>query len=117
MADPKRPSERRRTPRVAANLPVKLTCGKKKVSTEAQEFSEFGIFLACHDKELLGQNVELAIRFDVTKSTVTVEGVVAYANDGGLGVRFKNVAKDQELALQQQLNALILAAKAPAKQA
>ena len=103
MANAKRPSERRQAPRVAVNFPVKLAWGKKKYTAQAQEFSEFGIFLQCESKELVGENVQLNIRFDSRTSAIALEGMVAYANDRGLGVRFKKLTKEQEAMLRERV--------------
>ncbi len=91
----KRGTERRRTTRIEVDFPAKLTAGRKQYRCQAREFSEFGILLACSNKDLVGKDVDVDLALDATEPPVSLKGVVAYATENGVGVRFKNVSSDQ----------------------
>jgi hypothetical protein len=98
-----RPYDRRRAPRITVKFPVTIAWGKKKFSCHAEEFSEFGILVAPKHKELVGQEVELNLALDTPKETFAIKGIVAYATDAGLGVRFKDVTEEQQASLKDFL--------------
>ena len=104
MKEPTRPSEKRRSPRIEVDLPVTLNWGKKQYRWRARQFSEFGILLATSQKELVGQDVELSLDLDSFDSDVALSGIVAYATDGGIAVRFKNLTADQRATLRAFIN-------------
>src|SRR5512140_3717443 len=94
-----RPYDRRRAPRISVSFPVTVASGKKKFNCQAQEFSEFGILVAPRHKELVGQEVELDLAMNPKTRTFSMKGIVAYATNVGLGVRFKDVTEEQQAAL------------------
>lgn len=105
MTELKRPDERRRTTRIAVNFPAKLVWGRKQYRCKACEFSEFGILLACNNKDLVGKDVEVDLNLDFGHSSVALKGVVAYATDSGVGVRFKNISPEQHAVLKDYIQA------------
>ena len=101
MPDAERPYDRRRTPRISLRFPVTLTWGKKKFNCQSMEFSEFGILLALAHKELVGQEVEVALAVDSLDGVSAIKGIVAYSTGTGVGVRFKDLTDDQQSALKK----------------
>ena len=99
MAEANRPYDRRRTPRISVRFPVTITWGKKKFNCQALEFSEFGILLMSTHKELVGQEVEVGLALDSMERVDSLKGIVAYAKDAGLGVRFKDITEEQRVSL------------------
>jgi len=97
--------ERRRAPRIAVDFPVALTCGRKQYRCQALEFSEFGIFLASARKELVGEDVELGLALDTKNPSRSIKGVVAYATNTGIGVRFKSVSPELQMDLKNYIQA------------
>lgn len=105
MKEASRKLERRRVPRIVANFPVTVTWGRKQFRWEATECSEYGIFLAAPNKELVGEDVQLAMMLEPKKPLIGVTGVVAYATDTGLGVRFKNISPEHQMVLKEYVQA------------
>ena len=103
MADETRPYERRRAPRIPVRFPVTLTCGKKKINCNALEISEFGVLLAAKQKELVGQEVAVGLALDSQNGILPLKGIVAYATDTGVGVRFKEVTEEQQISLKHYI--------------
>jgi hypothetical protein len=100
MKETSRHLEKRRVPRIPVTFPVTLTWGRKKYPCQASEFSEFGIFLEATGKELVGEDVELALVLAPDKSRLALAGIVAYATDSGIGVRFKNLSPENQAKLK-----------------
>jgi hypothetical protein len=105
MTEVKRAAERRRTTRISVDFPAKLVMGSKQIRCKAREFSEFGILLACKNKELVGKDVAVDLALDSGQSSVSLKGVVAYATESGVGVRFKNVSAEQRSLLKAYIQA------------
>ncbi len=105
MAEPKPRAERRRATRILVDFPAKLIWGRKQFQCKAREFSEFGILLTSKNKDLVGKDVELNLNWDSAGSPVALKGVVAYATDTGLGVRFKNTSSEERTVLRHYIHA------------
>ena len=93
-------SERRRVPRVNVDFPVVVNWGRKQFRWLAREFSEYGILLAGSNKEMVGQELKLELKLDPQHPPILVQGVVAYATDTGVGVRFKNISREDQFSLK-----------------
>ena len=106
MAEANRPYDRRRTPRISVRFPVTMTWGKKKFNCQALEFSEFGILLTSTHKELVGQEVEVGLALDSLEEVLSLKGIVAYATEAGLGVRFKDITEEQRASLNNYVLSL-----------
>lgn len=106
MAEANRPYDRRRTPRISVRFPVTMTWGKKKFNCQALEFSEFGILLTSTHKELVGQEVEVGLALDSLEGVLSLKGIVAYAIEAGLGVRFKDITEEQRASLNNYVLSL-----------
>jgi hypothetical protein len=76
-----------------------MTWGKKKLNCKALEFSEFGILLTSTHKELVGQEVEVGLTLDSLEGILSLKGIVAYATEAGLAVRFKDITEEQRASL------------------
>ena len=100
MKESGKSQERRRVPRVHVNFPVVVNWGRKQYRWLAREFSEYGILLAGSNKEMVGQDLKLELNLDPNDPTLNLEGVVAYATDTGVGVRFKNISPDNQFSLK-----------------
>lgn len=100
MKEPGKPYERRRAPRIQVNFPVVVNWGRKQFKWLAREFSEYGILLAGSNKEMVGEDLKLELALDPSEPPLEVEGVVAYATDTGVGVRFKNVSPENQYSLK-----------------
>jgi len=100
MRDQPKPYERRRAPRIAVTFPVVVNWGRKQFKWLAREFSEYGILLAGSNKEMVGQDLKLELTMDPNDSPLNLDGVVAYATDTGVGIRFKNVSPENQFSLK-----------------
>ena len=100
MKESGKPYERRRAPRIAVSFPVVVNWGRKQFKWLAREFSEYGILLAGSNKEMVGEELKLELALDPADPPLEVEGVVAYATDTGVGIRFKNISPDNQFSLK-----------------
>jgi len=100
MKEAGKPYERRRAPRIAVNFPVAVNWGRKQFKWLAREFSEYGILLAGSSKEMVGEDLKLELSLDPDDPPLMVEGVVAYATDTGVGIRFKNLSPENQFSLK-----------------
>jgi len=89
--------------RISVDFPAKLTCERKQYQYRAREFSEFGILLVSKNKELVGKDVDLELNLDSPEASFSLQGVVAYATDTGLGVRFKNLTREAQAVLRNYI--------------
>jgi PilZ domain-containing protein len=103
MKEPNRPAERRRSPRIAVQFPVTVSWGKKQYRWHAREFSEFGILLASTHKELVGEDVEVNLALESFDSAISLAGIVAYATDAGVAVRFKDISAEHRMVLRNYI--------------
>ena len=104
MAESKRHSEKRRTIRIPVDFPTKVTAGKKKFNCKAREFSEYGILLASERSDLVGTEVELDLSLETVSKPVSLQGVVVYSIDAGLGIRFKNITEEHRTILSSYVH-------------
>ena len=100
MKEPAKPSERRRAPRIAVRFPVVVNWGRKQFKWLAREFSEYGILLNGSNKEMVGSDLRLELAMDPNDTPITVDGVVAYTTETGVGVRFKNLSPENAFSLK-----------------
>ena len=100
MKETAKPYERRRAPRISVNFPVVVNWGRKQYRWLAREFSEYGILLAGSSKEMVGEDLKLELALDPNDTPLTVDGVVAYATDTGVGIRFKNLSPENKFSLK-----------------
>jgi len=100
-------SEQRRVPRISVNLPAVVTWKKKHHKWRASELSEFGVLVTAvrKDQEMVGEDVALELALDPQDAPLPLEGVVAYASDKGIGVRFKNLSGEQHARLRHYVEA------------
>ncbi len=94
---------RRRVPRVSVNFPVILTWDKKKIPCQACQISELGILLAPSQKELVGENVQLEFTTDSPSRFLSLSGIVIYAINSGIGIRFNAGPSEQQDLLRDYL--------------
>lgn len=102
---PLRRNQRRRVPRIPANFPVTLTWGKSRIRSQARQFSEFGILLASTRKDLVGENVRLDLALEPPNPHVSLPGLVVYATDDGIGIRFEAILPEQHVTLKKYVQA------------
>jgi hypothetical protein len=100
MKEPLKPYERRRAPRINVSFPVAVSWGRKQFKWLAREFSEYGILLAGSNKEMVGEDLKLEMALDVNDPPLILDGVVAYATDTGVGIRFKNISPENQFSLK-----------------
>ena len=100
MRESRRPSERRRVPRIQVEFPVTVALGRKQHKCQAEEFSEYGILVASASKELVGQEVQLGLSLNPSEGPLTVGGTVVYGTDTSIGIRFKNVPPEEKRILR-----------------
>ena len=99
------PSERRRVPRISVDFPVTITCKGKQYRWQASEFSEFGILLDSKQKGLVGEDVEVELKLNAADPALSLNGIVVYAKNAGIAVRFKNVSFDEHRQLKSYIEA------------
>ena len=95
----------RRVPRVLVNLPVTMIWKKKNFPCHARQLSEYGILLAPDHKELVREDIQVKFDLDSPSYSLTLSGIVAYAIDNGIGIRFKDMSTKQETALKEYVQA------------
>jgi hypothetical protein len=91
----------RRVPRVSVDFPVVLTHGKKRFNFKAVQLSEFGVLVGPPRKELVGEDVGAELSLEPPSPSVSVSGVVFYAVDDGIGVRFESMSPAQQAILKE----------------
>ena len=98
-------NQRRRVPRISVELPVTLTWERKSFPCQARQLSEFGILVACEHKELVGKDIQIKLKLDSPHRSLSLSGIVAYAIDNGIGVRFKDLSAEQQPVLKDYVEA------------
>ena len=96
-----RPKTTRRVPRVAADFPVILNLEKNRFYCQAHQLSEFGILVTPTQKKLIGQIVKIDLLPEHPNHRLSLSGVVAYAIDSGLGIRFTDMGPEQQFTLKR----------------
>ena len=96
-------NERRQSPRITVDFPATLMLGRKQHKCRAREFSEFGVLLAPARKELVGEEVRIEMALDGESGPTPLEGVVVYATDKGVAVRFRNTSREQQAAFRNYI--------------
>lgn len=104
MAESKRSSEKRRTIRIPVDFSAHIKLGKKKLNCKAREFSEYGILVTSDRNDLVGTDIELDLLLDAPNKPVSLQGVVVYSIDGGLGIRFKNATAEDRAVLRSYVH-------------
>jgi hypothetical protein len=105
MAVSKRVLERRKMPRIPVNFGVTVTCEDRRYNSQAREFSESGVFVSAEDKGLVGKLVMLDLALTPQDSALSLKGVVVYATESGVGIRFRNPSRDQLSVLKNFIRA------------
>lgn len=105
MKESSRSQEKRRVPRIPVDFPVAVTFGRKQFRWQARELSEYGILVASPNvaspnKELVGEDVQLALSWNPNEPPLSLLGVVVYSTDSGIGIRFKNVSPENQVTLR-----------------
>ena len=98
-------NQRRRVPRISVELPVTLTWERKSFPCQARQLSEFGILVACEHKELVGKEIQVKLKLDSPSRSLSLSGIVAYAIDTGIGVRFNDLSAEQQALLKDYVEA------------
>ena len=101
----RRPSERRRVPRIPVEFPVTLASGRKQHRCQAKELSEYGILVATASKDLVGQDVQIGLLLNPNESPLALDGTVVYGTETSIGIRFKNVPPDDQRLLRSYAQA------------
>ena len=97
---PGRPSERRRVPRIEVSFPVTVVAGRKQHRSHAKQLSEYGVSVAPAIKELIGQDVQVGLLLNPGEKPLSVDGIVISGTDTSIGIRFKNVAPENQQTLR-----------------
>ena len=100
MKEPGKQSERRRFPRIQVDFAVTVHWGRRRYQWRAHELSEYGILLASPQPQLVGEELQLELSLKHNQSPIRLLGVVAYATESGIGVRFKNIPPEQQAILK-----------------
>ena len=100
MVEVQKYAEKRRVPRLQVSFPVVVNWGRKQFRWLAREFSEYGILLNGSNKEMVGEELKLALAFEPERDPLEVQGIVAYSTETGVGVRFKNVSPEAQHSLK-----------------
>jgi PilZ domain-containing protein len=100
------PKRNRRVSRTAVDLPVILFLEKKRFHCRAHQLSEFGVAVTPTLKELIGEIVQIDLFLELPNTILSLSGIVVYAVDSGLGIRFTAVPPEQQFALKRYVEAL-----------
>jgi len=87
------------------DLPVTLTWKRKNFPCQARQLSEFGILVASEHKELVGEDIQLRLELDSPSRSLSLSGIVVYAVDQGIGVRFEHISPEQQPVLKDYVEA------------
>jgi PilZ domain-containing protein len=96
----------RRVPRVVVDLPVILFLGKKRFLCRAHQLSEFGMVVTPTLQELIGEIVQVDLFLELSKTILSLSGIVVYAIDSGFGIRFTDVPPEQQFTLKRYVEDL-----------
>ena len=105
MKQSSRSAEQRRVPRIPVEFPVAVTCDRKQFRWQARELSEYGILVESPHKELVGEDVQLALALNPNEPPLSLMGVVAYTTGSGIAIRFKNVSPENQVTLRAYVQA------------
>ena len=100
-----RRNQRRRVPRISVDSPDILTWGRKQFRCQARQLSEFGIFVGSTHHELVGENVQVNVTLESSTPPLSLLGIVIYATDSGLGIRFEDVTPEHHASLKSYVQA------------
>ena len=100
------PRTKRRALRVPAQLEARVQNGSQKIEGSVIDLSDGGAFLRLEQRLEPGTPIFLCIARGVNSNEVSVQGVVTWVRDAqnpelpnGVGIRFQNLDRDQQLAL------------------
>ena len=79
--------------------------GKKNFPCHACQLSEYGILLVPEHKELVREDIQVTFDLDSPNHSLSLSGIVAYATDNGIGIRFKNMSTKQQTILKEYVQA------------
>jgi PilZ domain len=61
--------------------------------------------VACEHKELVGKDIQVRLKLDSPSRSLSLSGIVAYAIDNEIGVRFKDLSAEQQPVLKDYVEA------------
>lgn len=99
------PKQRRCVPRISVDFPVILILGKKQFLCRARQLSEFGTFVTPAKKELIRETIQVDLFLELPKTLLSLPGIVVYAADGGIGIRFTGTSPEQQYTLKRYVQA------------
>jgi hypothetical protein len=59
-----------------------------------------GMLLAYLHTGMVGEEIEIDLGWEPSYPPISLSGVVLYAIEGGLGIRFKGISSDQQVQLR-----------------
>ena len=97
------PSERRQSDRKKLIVDVKFEGGDATGIANTRDIGIGGLYMTTNAQ--LESGMRLAMRIFVGGREVSLDGVVAYIDDGqGVGIRFQNIADDDRSLLSKELD-------------
>jgi PilZ domain-containing protein len=100
------PKRSRRVPHVAVDFPVILFAGKERFHCRAHQLSEFGMVVTPTLQVTIGEVVQIDLYLELPNPILSLSGIVVYAADSGIGIRFTDVLPEQQPTLKRYVEAL-----------
>ncbi len=91
------PTDKRKHPRIDVNVPATYRSASLTLDTFAVNLSQTGVYLRARPADPVGTEVQLSLSFG--RTTLKLSAVVAWSCPGGMGLRFRELSRDQRLAL------------------
>lgn len=89
--------EKRKHPRITVQVAATYRSATVTLDTHAVNLSQTGAFLSGRPADPVGAEVEVSLVFG--RLPITLSAVVAWRGSGGVGVRFRDLSREQRLAL------------------
>jgi hypothetical protein len=91
----------REVPRKLCLIPVKCTIEGRSFKSHIIDISKLGAFIESKDLFPVDQKISMAFKLPDYPEAFQLEGRIARSGPGGIGVRFNDLAPDQEDAIRK----------------
>jgi hypothetical protein len=87
------------------DFPIILSWGKKRLRCQSRQISVFGMFVGSTQSGLVGEQIRIDFPLEAPIPALSLSGIVSYAVDGGMGIRFHGMDYFQRLVIQDYVQA------------
>lgn len=91
------PLDKRKHPRIVVHIQATYRSGSLTLDTYAMNLSQTGLFLACRATDPIGTEAQVALA--LPGRSVRLSGRVVWSGPDGMGIRFRDLSRDDRLAI------------------